>query len=139
MINDNFVKSPVPSDEFLYEGEKPFTAFGQWGEGHLDLRVFEQDVYWVNIQGVAFKIEEMSVDYIDNVIAHIREHSDMFHLRMIEKMTLEIIQDALDGKENAEVIAFEMGNSIAHQTATEWAESNVLMRKLLKTKAETAA
>jgi hypothetical protein len=45
---ESFPPSPVPSDERLWPGELPFTAFGQVGADHLDLHVFDQDVYWVD-------------------------------------------------------------------------------------------
>jgi hypothetical protein len=40
--------SPVPGDRFLIKGQHPFTAFGQFGFGSMDFRVFEQDIYWLN-------------------------------------------------------------------------------------------
>jgi hypothetical protein len=43
-----FPSSPVPSDARLWPTGLPFTAFGQFGDDRLDLRVFDQDVYWVD-------------------------------------------------------------------------------------------
>lgn len=60
--------SPVPSDSRLWPFELPFTAFGQLGDDALDLRVFDQDVYWVDRHGNPHLLNEMSADYIRNVI-----------------------------------------------------------------------
>lgn len=60
--------SPVPSDARLWPFERPFTAFGQFGEGSLDLRVFDQEVQWVDIRGIPHLLQEMSREYVANVI-----------------------------------------------------------------------
>lgn len=72
MVDDygtgGFLPSPVPSDARLWPFELPFTAFGHLGEGMLDLRVFDQDVYWVDRVGTPHLVSEMSRDYIENVV-----------------------------------------------------------------------
>lgn len=65
--------SPVLSDVRLWPMELPFTAFGQFDEGALDLRVFDQDIYWVDRLGVSHPLKEMSQEYIANVIAFLVE------------------------------------------------------------------
>lgn len=46
----------------------PFTAFGQFGEDALDLRVFDQGTNWVDRVGRPHFLAEMDEDYIANVI-----------------------------------------------------------------------
>ena len=58
----------IPTDDDVEAGQRPFTDFGQFGYGHLDRRVFDQDVYWVNIAGVPFFLVDMSPEYRRNVI-----------------------------------------------------------------------
>lgn len=48
--------------------DRPFTAFGQYGPGRLDVRVLNQGTWWVNRDGVAFRIDsEMSDEYVATV------------------------------------------------------------------------
>lgn len=56
--------SPVPCDQWLWPGEPSFTeGFGWLGHGRLDLRVFEQDLWWVDITGSPPRIAAISADY----------------------------------------------------------------------------
>lgn len=71
--------SPVLADEFLADYETPFTDFGQYGEGHLDLRVFEQDVWWVDTHGTPHLLEEMDDGYLSNVEEFLLLNADNFH------------------------------------------------------------
>ena len=48
--------------------DRPFTDFGQFGSGKLDLRVFLQDEYWVDKDGTGHLITSMSDEYRSNVI-----------------------------------------------------------------------
>ena len=72
MVHDystgSYAPSPVPSDARLWPLELPFTAFGHLGEDMLDLRVFDQEVYWVDRIGTPHLVLQMSRDYIENVI-----------------------------------------------------------------------
>lgn len=50
----------VPADAFLPPGAKPFTDFGQYGPGVMDLRVFEQSTYWVTFEGRPVLLEDLA-------------------------------------------------------------------------------
>jgi hypothetical protein len=45
-------RRPAATDVVLWPDELPFTAFGQFGANFLDLRVFDQDIWWVDRDGV---------------------------------------------------------------------------------------
>lgn len=61
--------------------EGPFSAFGQFGPGQLDTRVFAQGTWWVNRDGVAFRIDsEMSERYVRAVLAFLFEHAVVWHM-----------------------------------------------------------
>lgn len=126
-----YPKSPVPADEFLIPGELPFTAFGQFGEGQMDKRVFEQDVYWVDIKGVPHLLEEMSEEYRINVIMFLRESVNYFYMEAVLRFAALITSDALLGRQSGELIAYELGTpTITDLTPEQWLESTPLMRKL---------
>jgi hypothetical protein len=47
----------------------PFTSFALFGPDRLDLRVSNQGIWWVNRDGLAFRIDcEMGAEYIGNVL-----------------------------------------------------------------------
>lgn len=135
--------SPVPSDARLWPGELPFTAFGQWGEGRMDNRVFEQDVYWVDIHGRPHLVadeSDMTPDYINNVIAFLVDGADYFHCCAMLRNAVQAYGDAvLFGEVPGELLAAELGAPLPTQmTALEWLESTPLMRALRRRKAQLA-
>lgn len=70
--------SPVPLERHLWPGELPFTAWG--GDyGELDLRVFDQDTWWVDIAQRPHWLVEMPPDYITNVIALLAGNFEYFY------------------------------------------------------------
>lgn len=123
--------SPVPSDENLLPGDLPFTAFGQFGEGKMDNRVFDQDVYWVNIRGEGFRLEEMSAEYKSNVIAFLMENAEYFHAHAALRAAAETVVAAMEGKIHAELILQELGMPrIDELDPLDWLEATPLMRRL---------
>lgn len=126
-----YPKSPVPADDFLIPGELPFTAFGQFGEGQMDKRVFEQDIYWVDIKGTPHLLEEMSEEYRINVIMFLRDGVNYFYTEAVLRFAATIACDALLGRQSGELIAHDLGlPNITDLTPQEWLESTPLMRKL---------
>jgi len=86
---DFYPSSPVKADEFLYDDELPFTAFGQFGEGSMDARVFEQDVWWIDIHGQEHLLNEMSTEYLNNVLKHLFSNLQYFHFHSGLRYTIE--------------------------------------------------
>lgn len=119
--------SPVPSDARLWPGEQPFTAFGQFGNGKLHLRVFDQDTWWVDITGTPHRIDQMSFDYQSNVIMFLREHAAGYHTATLVRACLQATGDLLTGRA---VLPGLDPDTIAGQDPLEWLESTVLVRKL---------
>ena len=130
-MTDAYPVSPVPSDSDLEAGELPFTAFGQWGPGNMDNRVFDQDTYWVNSDGEAFLLPDMDQVYRCNVIGFLHDHVDYFHLHAALRELAEATSSVLNGYIPGSVLASTLGApSIASMTPQQWLESTPLMRKL---------
>jgi hypothetical protein len=126
-----FPPSPVPLDADPWPGELPFTAFGQFGVDHIDLRVFDQDVYWVDRFGVGHRIDEMPDDYRANVVAFLVERVERFHTATYLRLAIQAAGDALLGRVSGEVLAAEIGAPrIVELDACVWLESTPLMRRL---------
>jgi hypothetical protein len=127
----DFEPSPVPADRDLWPGELPFTAWGQREHGRLDLRVFDQDVWWVDIAQRPHRLAEMSGDYIANVIAFLEQDCDYFYAETTRRLALQMAGDLLLGRVPDEVVAREL-DAPAHTDLTpqEWLEATPLMRAL---------
>lgn len=110
----------------------PFTAFGQFGPDSLDLRVFDQSTWWVNRDGLAFRITtEMSTEYLANVIAFLEEHRRYYHRMTMRRAALTLLEDvAFDRpvKLPAALVA-----AIATDDSTAWLEGTALMQVLRAT------
>jgi len=112
--------------------ELPVTAFGQFGEGALDLRVFDQDIYWVDRLGVSHPLKEMSQEYIANVIAFLVECREQYFADTQRRWFTQTVGDQILFDEPAgEVLGVTLGGPTWGQlTAETWLESTPLMRAL---------
>ena len=120
-------ESPVPSDARLWEGEAPFTEFGQWEEGKLDLRVFDQDTWWVDRLGRPHLIENMPKDYIDNVIAFLIENEKYFYQGTVMRALLQTTTDILEG---LSILPGLDPNVLLKMTPHDWLQSTPLYLRL---------
>jgi len=128
----DYPPSPVPSDRRLWPFELPFTAFGHLGQDMLDLRVFDQDLYWVDRTGTPHPIAEMSREYIGNVINWLCEYREGYFAGTVRRWFIQTVGDQLlFGDPPGEVLAAELGGPAwGELTAEEWLESTPLMRTL---------
>jgi hypothetical protein len=123
--------SPVPADRDLWPGELPFTAWGQHEYGSLDLRVFDQDVWWVDIAQRPHRIGEMSAEYIRNVIEFLVADAKYFYYQTMRRELAAVAGDLVLGRVSAELVAMAVGGpSLTDFTPEEWLESTTLMRAL---------
>lgn len=126
-----FVPSPVPADSDLWPGELPFTAFGQFGPDALDLRVFDQDMFWVDRTGTPHLLTEMGEEYLTNVLGMLRSRAAEFHGTTVMRESVQRIGDTLLGRVNAGQLVAELGvGSVAATDADTWLESTPLVRRL---------
>jgi hypothetical protein len=123
--------SPVPSDADLWPGELPFTAWGQYEHGSLDLRVFDQDVYWVDIAQVPHELDQMSDDYIANVIGFLEREASYFHTQTMLRMAIQVVGDLELGRLPGDLLAEAIGAPrLDELTPAEWLEATPLIRAL---------
>jgi hypothetical protein len=123
--------SPVPADRDLWPGETPFTDWGQFGVDHLDLRVFDQDVWWVDRLGRPHRLVEMSEEYVANVILHLEENARYFYFGTMRRSFIQMLGDAYYGRVNGDVVAEALGApTLSDVSPEQWLESTPLMRRL---------
>ena len=123
--------SPVPADRDLWPGELPFTAWGQYEHGSLDLRVFDQGVWWVDISQRPHRINEMSADYIRNVIRFLVADAKYFYDATMRRELASMAGDLMLGRVSADLVARAAGGpSLTDFAPEEWLETTTLMRAL---------
>jgi len=127
----SYLPSPVPGDSDLWPGELPFTAFGQFGRGRLDLRVFDQARYWVDMHGAPHEISEMPKEYVENVITMLSDRSTEFYSVSMLRCALQILGDVVLGRTNGDLLANEVGGAeLGELDHDVWLEATPLMRTL---------
>lgn len=124
--------SPVPSDRRLWPGELPFAAFGQFGEDMLDLRVFDQDVWWVDRRGRPHLVAQMSGEYVANVISFLTQFREGYFVVCRRRAHIQALGDLyLFGDPGGDALAAALGAPTWDDlTAETWLESTPLMRAL---------
>jgi len=130
----NLLPSPVPADRFLLPGEFPFTSFGQLGAGNLDKRVFEQDQWWVDVNGVPHVLTEMTTEYLRNVLNFLFRDIESFYLGALLRYAVHVSMTSLDIPEidPAEFSDFVYSlSNISEQNPAEWLNSTPLVQKIM--------
>lgn len=128
---DWFPSSPVPQDADLWPGELPFTAFGQFGPDSMDLRVFDQDVYWVDRNGDPHAISAMSEEYVSNVLHMLLDRAAEFHATALLRECAQSAGDALYGRVSGGVLVENLGiGSLRDSDPQTWVRSTPLVRRL---------
>ncbi|WP_201465293.1 hypothetical protein [Janibacter melonis] len=136
MSDDPIEDSPVPSDAHLWPDEQPFTAWGQHPHGTLDLRVFDQDVWWVDIEQQPHRLAEMSVAHLDNVIAHLLANVDSFYYATVRRLVITRIGESILDLPPAPVGSdATVSSSQAGHIPLVWLEQTTLMRGLIDERA----
>lgn len=138
-VNDDAFPGPDLSDGDLWPGELPFTAFGQWGPGNIDLRVFDQDEWWVDVFGAPHRLDEMSDCYRRNVLSFLTERTEEWFAVNLRRAALTSLGNLLQGRVDGELMACSFNGSIGDVDAYTWLESTPLVRKLRKLTAGTCS
>lgn len=109
----------------------PFTVWDQWPVGSLDLRVFEQDVYWVDINQRPHRIDQMTALYRRNVIRFLSGNQDYYFVMWARLHLLRLVAGLLTGGVDGDTRAPALGNPAQDDLwPGEWLESTPLMRRL---------
>lgn len=96
--------------------------------GWLNLEVFDQGRWWLNRDGLPFRIaSEMSPAYLANVVAFLEQGADYFHAMTVRRFLLTTLDPeppaASAGMEHLRV-------AIRTDRAEAWLEETVLMQAL---------
>ncbi len=115
----------------LWPGERPFTDFGQFGVDALDLRVFDQDEWWVDRLGHPHLLVEMPDDYRINVILFLREFAVEYHAANAMREAATALGEAMLGRTAFAVLAPDIGAArVIDCEPSAWLEATPLMRRL---------
>lgn len=123
--------SPVAWDSDLLPGELPFTAWGQHPAGSIDLRVFDQGTWWVDFHQRPHRIDEMSSEYLSNVLDHLEGNVGHFYLAMRHRLLVEDITHLWLGRLPTSAVAEALGATpLSDVSPRVWLASSSLVRAI---------
>jgi hypothetical protein len=109
----------------------PFSEYGQFGVGKLDLRVFEQGEVWVDRSGAPHQIAEMSEEYVRNVRWMLLSRCEEFHAACALLETLTEADKVLHGELSWLALREELGMlAVCEMDPVSWLHSTLLWRSL---------
>jgi hypothetical protein len=95
----------------------------------LNLEVFDQGTWWLNRDGLPFRIaSEMSPDYLANVVAFLEQGAGYFRAETVNRLLLTLLEEA-DTPAASKVEAHLLVAADAEDPQT-WLEATPLMKSL---------
>jgi hypothetical protein len=88
--------------------------------GMLDVRVFDQDQVWVDVNGRAHDLTSMSFDYLVNVNAHAERFAPTLYARHLFARPVDVVTPR------------PAGSAPLPDPAWQWVQSTPLVRRLLE-------
>lgn len=129
-----YPQSPVEADKHLAPDEYPFTAFGE-NDG-FDLRAFQQDVYWVNVDGVGLVLEEMNPNYLaavkQFVIRNAAHYIKLYQLAEYKKYVEEHLLDEDFSIDNLKNDTTSEYYRLSQLNPDEWLQNTPLYKRLVE-------
>jgi hypothetical protein len=109
----------------------PFTDFGQFGEGRIDLRVFLQSEYWVDGNGIGHCLTSMSDEYRGNVVRVLLIKAEQLHIKILY-LIVQMIRNATIARDTDQFeTLLRTGVPLMHlKDPYEFMESTLLVRRL---------
>jgi hypothetical protein len=109
----------------------PFTDFGQFGEGRIDLRVFLQSEYWVDEEGTGHTLTAMSDKYRGNVIRVLLISAEKLHIKILY-LIVKMIREATLARDTDQFeTLLRTGVPLMHlKDPYEFMENTLLMKRL---------
>lgn len=99
--------------------------------GALGLRVFDQGIWWVDVQQRPHRIAEMPADYVANVIGHLEGNAEYFYVATLRRIVIEDATNLLLGRLPVNAVAEGLGApSLADVAPHAWLASTPLLRAL---------
>jgi hypothetical protein len=102
-------------------------------DGSIDLRVFMQDEFWVNITGDVFKLESMDREYLVNVLGFIFNEAENYQVAILDWYATNIMlfmNDYLKPSEQERQDFIEEATKCIDMTAHTWLAKTPLVVKI---------
>lgn len=119
------------SREDEFNEKHPFTNFGQFGKGSFDLRVFDQDEWWITREGEGRKLDELSNTSLLEIMNFFFNHAEWFYDIYVTNKMIDFVAAHLEGMDEEQIETNlrrvdELGNTKPH----EWLSQTLLIRKI---------
>lgn len=138
ILNPTFSGSLDPQiirDEVL--ADYPFTDFSKAKAGKIDLRVFYQTEWWLDINAVPHRLDEMTEEYLQNVLTHLFTNMDGFYFGVAQRDISALIVLALQlpatdeaGIERERILREDIAKGVTAQTPGQWLSSVPLVKRI---------
>ena len=117
-----------------FEKNYPFTNFNQFGQGRMDLRVFDQNTWWVSIEGKGTLLEELNSEQLTEILNFLFNKAEYFHEVYTTNQLILMVSAHLEGSAPDGIIEIKlMGvDELSMMTPHQWLASTALMRKINK-------
>lgn len=108
----------------LPEDDRPFTDFGQFGPGSVDLRVFDQDEWWVDRWGNPHRISDLTAEERREVTSICLRQAESWWPQAAFNQLCVLTYEQVGG-------LFDRGDAlIAELQPQDWVRRSVLFRAL---------
>lgn len=105
----------------------------QRSPGYMDPRVLWQDDIWIDVHGVTHALEDMSQEYLFNVLDLLFTTAKVRYVTTVQILLMSVSY-AMQAGHGGSVEDFEeyclFAQSISQQTPTEWLASTPLVKRL---------
>lgn len=101
--------------------------------GTLDLRVFLQDEFWVNVDGVVFRLEDMTHEYLANVMSFLFRDAEHYHASILEWFAVGVMTftaGVLCPSEAQRLEFLADAHACVDADAEAWLKSTVLVQRI---------
>lgn len=109
----------------------PFTDFGQFGPGRIELSVFLQSEFWVDDEGTGHALTDMSDEYRQSVVRALLVNAERLHIKILNLIMKEIRKATAARDTELFGVLLETAVPLMHlKDPYEFMESTVLMTRL---------
>lgn len=115
--------------------ETPATVFpSTTSDGDMDLRVFLQDEVWVNNLGVVYNLDELSPEYLQEIMRYCFDNAEMLQDNILEwfGVRMMLAQEGLLSPSPTQLNEFASEALTAVEASpVEWVNDTALMKRIV--------
>lgn len=118
--------------EEQFNKDFPFENFGQFREGTIDIRVFDQDKWWVNYKGEPYLLENTDQETLSSILEFLFNNAEFLYELYITNKLISLIASDIDTESTNEELAKRLAemDALTGVKPHQWLASSLLSKKL---------